>query len=56
MTLGCWHLVHRWRDLRLASHAAMLTAPVNIAVFAAFWFRVRSTIRLNAEFKPISAI
>src|SRR5579859_5778992 len=34
----------------------MLTIPVNIAVFAAFWPRVGGVLRSTAAFKPVCAI
>jgi hypothetical protein len=38
--------------LHNASPAAKLTAPVNIAVFAAFSFCIRCVLLSDAEFKP----
>ena len=44
------------QDEPLSSRTAMLTALVNIAVFAAFWPRVGRVLLSNADFKPSCAI
>jgi hypothetical protein len=44
------------QDEPLSSRTAMLTALVNIAVFAAFWHCVKGILLADAEFKPCGAM